>query len=171
MSVEGRTIAVLAANPALGSILGRAFEDSGAARVPVFSTLAALSVFLRIAPVDAAVLSLDQPWADAAEIVGRLKQTARAANPLIEFVVLADATPIATVGRGQFVPLGKPASPATVIEAVAGTLASGRRRSDVHSGAPNSRREFHRPRAAILPIIERQGNVIPLFGNRASPSR
>ena len=168
MSVEGRTIAVLAANPAFSSILGRVFQDAGAARVPVFSSLASLSVFLRITPVDAAILSLDLPWAEIADLVRGLRQASRAANPLIEFVALSDATPIGPhMGRGEFVALGKPASPGKVMAAVTEALAGDSRRSASPPSMLRGRRDTRR--AQSVPVItERQGNVIPLFGPRIS---
>src|SRR3954468_12971423 len=94
MPMRSRSIAVLAGNPAFASILSHALEDAGDYRVPVFTTVEGLSTFLRIAPVDIAVLDIDMPWASIVGSARAIKTHPRLANPLLQIIVLTRAVPI-----------------------------------------------------------------------------
>lgn len=166
MTLKLRSIAVLAANPAFASILSRTLEDGGMHRVPVFETLPALSTFLRIAPVDLAILSLDAPWSELVHIVRGLKAAPHNANPLLEVIVLTHAPPLvqAPARTGIAAVLSKPVAPAELMAAV----------EDVLAGKVPARRPpvRHVPAArkphtlATTPQAGTDGNVISLFGFR-----
>jgi len=166
MISQQQTIAVLASNPAFASIISAALEDSGH-RTVVFSSLPALSTFLRIAPVDLAVLNLDLPWAQMIETVRALKAGPRIANPLLKAVVLSPAVPLA----GLHLPSGidallvKPVTPAQLMSALSGLLEGEALRSPAPRLTPVTRSP--KPRAPVTMV--RQGNVFPLFGYRATP--
>ncbi len=173
MSVQSsRTIAVLAANAALGAILGREIEGAGGYRVPVFSQLTALSTFLRIAPVDVAVLSLDLPWAEVMATVRALKHAPGNASPLLEVIVLTHAVPLMGADDRDIASvLRKPASPTEVLKAIEKTL-------DRSRVAPRQQTPLHVVRTGRRPELQRPSlpagigsNVIPLFGRDRPATR
>lgn len=160
-----QTIAMLAANPALASILSGALED-GDYRTAAFSSLQALSTFLRIAPVDVAILNLDMPWTEMVQTVRALKAGPRTANPLLKVIVLTHALPFvgSLAGSGIGALLVKPVTPAKLMTTVADLLEdAGRTRPVAPRHVPLARR-VSVPREQGISI--RQGNVIPLFGYR-----
>jgi DNA-binding response OmpR family regulator len=167
-----RTIAVLSANPALGAILGREIEAAGEYRVPVFSSLPALSTFLRITPVDVAILSLDLPWAEVTATVRTLKHAPAVASPLLEIIVLSHAVPLAGVDAREIAAvLRKPASPSEVLAAIETVL---NRPHPVLRPATPLRAARLQPRAERRPTSLLDGvgsNVIPLFGRNRPPAR
>jgi CheY-like chemotaxis protein len=162
-----KTIAMLAANPALASIFSSALED-GDHRTAVFSSLPALSTFLRIAPVDVAILNLDMPWTEMVQTVRALKAGPRSANPLLKVIVLTHAVPFvgSLAGSGIAALLVKPVTPAKLTAAVTELL------GDTVPAQPATPR--HIPLARRVPAPRepgagvRQGNVIPLFGYRST---
>lgn len=168
MSSQQKSVAMLAANPAFASILSSGLEESSY-RTTVFSSLPALSTFLRIAPVDVAVLNLDTTWAETVSIVRALKAMPRLANPLVDVIVLAHAVPLvhSLEGTGIASLLVKPVTPAQLAHAISTLLEA---IPDVRRAAPR-----HVPaslRTATGPArmpVTRQGNVIPLFGYRPTP--
>ena len=166
MPMRSRSIAVLAENPAFASILSHALEDAGDYRVPVFSSIEGLSTFLRIAPVDVAVLDIDMPWTSIVGTARAIKTHPRLANPFLEIIVLTRAVPIggATAGTSIAAVLGKPVTPGQLIDSIETVLAAttpGRPQPPRHVPPP-------RPRPSLSPAtaIGRRDNVIQLFGNR-----
>ena len=167
MSSQRKTIAMLAANPALASIFSSALEDADC-KVAVFSTMPALSTFLRIAPVDLAVLNIDVSWSEMLQIVNGLRSTPRTPNALIKAIVLTHARPFVgkLEGTGIDALLLKPVSPTRLVDAVTEIL------GDTQHSVANRPRHAP-PRRALVrhaPLVaQRHNNVIPLFGNRQSP--
>ncbi len=160
---RARTVAVLSANPAFGSIVGREIEQSGDYRVPVFASMPALSTFLRIAPVDVLVLSLDGRWDELLETIRSLKRAPGNANPLLEVIVLAHAAPLAgDFKREVAAVLTKPIPPGKLVEAIEAVLIP--HRPTAHKlvrsipTRPSVRPERMPPRREAV------SNVIPLFG-------
>jgi two-component system, OmpR family, phosphate regulon response regulator PhoB len=166
MSSQHQTIALLSANPAFGSILGRTINEAGYPRVALFSSLPALSTYLRIAPVDLAILSLDDTWARLVRVVDQLKNPLRCANPLLEVMVLTHSAPLVSSLSGTSVAaiLTKPVSPGQLAAAIARALspertASKRRPMETLRAGPRQYRTV---------VNQVSGNVIPLFGTQRS---
>lgn len=168
MNSRARSIALLAANPALASILSRTLTEEAKHRVAAFAALPALSTYLRITPVDVAVLSLDLPWNELVAIVRGLKVAPHSANPLIEVIVLTHAVPLAAslTDTGISAVLAKPVSPQKLLDAVSEALAAER--------APGPRRvrpavPARRPTPARQPTTRGPAaKIIQLFGSRPS---
>jgi CheY-like chemotaxis protein len=166
MTSHNRSIAMLAGNPAFAAIFSRAMEDTGVYRVPVFESVMALSTFLRIAPVDVAVLNLDVPWNELVETAHSLKHAHRSANPLLDIIVLVQAEPLVAPSpdSGISAALTKPTTPAQLMAAIDKVLAEQQRPRPGHiRHVPAARRASITP--AMHPIVERVGNVIPLFAH------
>ena len=162
MPLRSRSIAVLAENPAFGSILSHALEDAGDYRVPVFSTIEGLSTFLRIAPVDVAVLDLDLPWSNLVSTARAIKAHPRLANPQLDIIVLTRALPISSAGTSIAAVLGKPVTPRQLSEKIESLLPAEPVRPQLQR-VPSPRPRSAPPKLTLVP---RYDNVIPLFGNR-----
>jgi CheY-like chemotaxis protein len=163
MPSRSRSIAVLAGNPAFASILSHALEEAGDYRAPVFSTIEGLSTFLRIAPVDVAVLDLDLPWANLVSTARAIKTHPRLANPALDIIVLTRAVPISSALSGTSIAavLGKPVTPQQLIKKIEALPAEPVRHHLQHIAPARPR-----PAPPTLALVPRHDNVIPLFGNR-----
>jgi len=128
--------------------------------------LPALSTYLRIAPVDLAILSLDDTWTRLIQVVDQLKNPLRCANPLLEIIVLTHSAPLVGSISGNSVAaiLTKPVSPGELANAIAGAL-SPERAVSKHRPTQMLARKLRPHRPAIS---QTAGNVIALFGNRQS---
>jgi len=168
MPIPQKTIAILSANPAFASIFSGAFKDRGF-RAVAFSTASAFSTFLRIAPVDVAVLNLDVTWPETIRTVRGLKSIPRAANPLLKAIVLTHDTPFvgSLEGTGVDAVLAKPVTPAQLVLAIWEALEGPQRSAQADPKPATTARRLGFSRAATAPS-EPRGNVIPLFGYRPS---
>lgn len=166
MPVRTLSVALLAANAAFADVVCRTLEERPNYRVPRFSSVGALTTFMRIAPVDVVVFDTDMPGTSPIDIVQHLRANARLANPQFKTIVLTRAAvpfQVPILAAGVDMVLQKPVPPRHLLEAIDGLHTN--QRLLAASGQTH-----HAPRPAIrarrtnpMPF-ERGGNVIPLFG-------
>lgn len=120
------TVAILAASPALSSVLGAVLAGSVRLRVRCFETEAALLAYAAIAPIDLAVLDFDCPDAPAGRLAPRLRRMPGHAR--LEIVALGRRLP---PGIGELARIAgidevvvKPMSPRLLLERVLARLAA-----------------------------------------------
>lgn len=159
---ETRTVAVLAASPALTSVLSAVLSGAASLRVRRFESQRALVTYMRIAPVHLVVLDFDCTEAPA----GRVASVLRADQALMQrqFQIIAMTRRIEPGAREAATAAGidevmvKPMSPRYLLERVLSRLklaAAG------IMAAPDSSRR--------LPVRDFRAygdNIIPLFGPR-----
>lgn len=153
---------MLASNPALASIFASALQDAGC-QVAVFSSLPGLATYLRIAPVDVAVLDLDLRWNELVETVRALRSAPRNANPLLETIVLTHVLPFGNLAETARIGtiLRKPVGPNQLVGAVHQLIEFESRIAPVRPRHQPAQRQFPPTRPAI--DGKHMGNVIPLF--------
>lgn len=126
MSQPGRIVAVLAANPALSSVLTMVLRSDSRLRVRPFESEVALLTYMRIAPVDVLVVDLDRDGESAAGIVAAL----RADRGIVreDFQAIALTRTVTTALREKSIAAGidevivKPMSPRHLLERVIARL-------------------------------------------------
>ncbi|MBD8066774.1 response regulator [Devosia sp. PTR5] len=170
MSTRPRTIAILAANPALTALLRVTLESENGFRMAAFETVEALTIFTRITPVDLIVVDADTEALGSDAAVRELRAQERSANPGMGLIVLTRAEP-AFHGRflvaGADAVLAKPVVPGRLVLAVARLL--GEEAMPMHQvGGMRAGREG--PPRCASPSPGTGSNVIPLFGPN-SPRR
>jgi DNA-binding response OmpR family regulator len=147
---RAKVVAVMAANPALSSILAVVLAASPGIRVRSFQSVAELTTYMHLAPVDVAVLDFEHAEAPADRVSFDLRHD----NDHVEhdFSVIALTRRVSAATRRVAVASGidevivKPMSPRYLLERVEARL----RR---HIAAPM-------PAAAV---VLRADNVVPLF--------
>ena len=73
MSIPGKTIAILAANPALSALLSMVLASDSRLRVRPFDSEAELFAYMRIAPLDMLVVDFDREGRPAYEMVEAIR--------------------------------------------------------------------------------------------------
>jgi Response regulators consisting of a CheY-like receiver domain and a winged-helix DNA-binding domain len=124
LSQPGKVVAVLAANPALSSVLTMVLRADSRLRVRPFESEAALATYMRIAPVDVLVVDLDRE--DAPGIIAALR--ADIAIVRADFQAIALTRTVTTALREKSIAAGidevivKPMSPRYLLERVIARL-------------------------------------------------
>lgn len=161
--------AILAANPALTSILAKPLESEAGLGVCEFETSEALMTFMRISPLDLVIIDADSTAMPAADFVRALRANRRLASTHFEMIALTRAAPPfhqALLDAGFDEVLAKPVPTADLLAAVARRLAQGRSPvtwDGIYRGPERrSLRRFRQGTAATREV--RPTNVIPLFG-------
>ena len=163
-----KVVAVLAANPALSSILTMVLAGCPALRVRLFESRAALVTYMRLAPVDVLVADFDCEDAPADEVTLALRHDDRLYRR--DFAVIAltrtvsDATKRAAIAAGIDEVIVKPMSPRYLLERVLARL----RRGEAPVGGATYRGPERRNRMAMprVPAYNRStDNVVALFGH------
>lgn len=164
MAESVRTIAVLVANPALGSILGMVLAASPTLRVRPFDSALALLTYMRLAPVDLLVTDFDSESARADQVANALRAAAGLERRDFQIIALASKVTAETkslsIAAGIDEVIVKPMSPKYLLERVLSRLA--RRAALVGT----TRRVQPAPKRPDFP---QYGNVIPLFGRHVQP--
>jgi two-component system, OmpR family, phosphate regulon response regulator PhoB len=160
MSSRQFSIALLAANPALSGILARTLEHEGGYKVASFEGVAALTIYLRLTPVDVVVLDTDIPGMPAMDIARGLRSQTTLASDDFAIVALTHTPapfhrPLFHAGIDEV--LQKPVSPGKLLSVVA-ELTEPQRTFAVGNGPDLVAAE------TAQPVTQRIGNVIPLFG-------
>ena len=123
-----RTIAVLVGNPALSSILTMTLAASPALKVRPFESTLALSVYLRIAPIDLLVLDLDSRNLPAAQVMRELHFDLGLDRPEFEVIALTSRVTPALREAGHSAGIDeivvKPMSPRYLLERVEARIAA-----------------------------------------------
>jgi CheY-like chemotaxis protein len=162
---------MLAANPAFAAILSKTLEDDGGYRVATFTSVEMLTTFLRISPVDVVVLDTDLPGAPAIDIARGLRSHMKLASSSFEIVALTRAAaafhkPLLAAGIDAV--LEKPVVPAQLLACI-DELMLVEREPVVPEHKPAERGVLVRAFFPRPVPAERQGNVIPLFGEGRVP--
>jgi two-component system phosphate regulon response regulator PhoB len=121
-----KTVAVLVANPALGSILTMVLASVPTFRVRPFESELALSVYMRIAPVDLIVTDFDAENARADLVTRDLRDDPGIETPNFQVIALASAvtpeTKALCIKAGIDEVVLKPMSPKYLLERVLARL-------------------------------------------------
>jgi CheY-like chemotaxis protein len=170
MSGYKKTVAFLASNAALSAILTDTLKNEQSLRVYPFETLGALTTFIRICPLDLAILDADSISGGADAALRGLRAHPGLANRHLEMMVLTRAGP-AFHGpfheSGADEVLSKPIMPQRLLRHVFARLGlelipPGH--DGIYRGPERRQRPRHLSQAETA--IVRHDNVIPLFGNR-----
>lgn len=162
-----KVVAVLAANPALSSILTMVLAGCPSLRVRLFESRAALVTYMRLAPVDVLVTDFDCEDAPADEVALALRSDERLLRR--DFAVIAltrtvtEATRRAAASAGIDEVIVKPMSPRYLLERVLSRLRSGQHMV----GNTGYRGPERRNRVAMAHTgaYSRAGdNIVSLFG-------
>lgn len=170
MSEPKKTIAFLAANAALSAILSQTLESEPALRVYRFESLDALTIFMRICPLDLIILDADSIADGVTESLRGLRKVPGLPNPDFEMMVLTRAgeafhRPFHDSGANEV--LTKPVMPQRLLRRAFGRLAIRQPElgaDGVYRGPERRQRPRYQPQAGAT--AEGQNNVIPLFGER-----
>lgn len=166
MRQPGRVIAVLAANPALSSVLTMVLAGDSRLKVREFESEVALRAYMRIAPVDVLVCDFDRNGPSPAELVAGLRADPGIAEP--RFRVIALTRTITRTTRRESLDAGidevivKPMSPRHLLQRVVARL----RQDRAFITAPAYRGPDRRNRLPVIPAPHRRrfgDNVIELF--------
>jgi len=163
-----KVVAVLAANPALSSILTMVLAGCPTLRVRLFESQAALTTYMRLAPVDVLVTDFDCADAPANEVADALRHDTRLFRRDFSIIALTrtvtETTKRAAVSTGIDEVIVKPMSPRYLLERVLARL----RRGEAPVGGATYRGPERRNRMAMprVPAYNRStDNVVALFGH------
>jgi DNA-binding response OmpR family regulator len=158
-----KTIAVLVANPALSSILTMVLASVPSFRVRPFDSELALTIYMRLAPVDLVVADFDAENARADLVTRDLRDDAGIDNPTFQVIALASSVTPETknlcIKAGIDEVIVKPMSPKYLLERVQSRL---KQRAPVRQPIHQAVRRIT-PRPAPAPDFRAGNNVIPLW--------
>jgi DNA-binding response OmpR family regulator len=169
-----KLVAILAANPALTSILAKPLATEAGLRICEFATGPALVTFMRISPLDLVIIDADSAGTSATDFVRALRANPRLASAHFDIIALTRAAPgfhqhLLEAGIDEV--LSKPVSTIELLDRVALRLAHNRPHAASGGiyGGPE-RRLGHRARQLASRNRDdgRPSNVIPLFGRTPS---
>jgi DNA-binding response OmpR family regulator len=167
------TIAILVANPALGSVLTMVLAGDPRLRVRPFDSEVALRTYMRLAAVDLLVADFDSVACRADRLTGGLRADSELGRR--DFQVIALTSVASAEIKDRCISAGidemivKPMSPKYLLERVTARIA--RRAPTLNAGYRPPRSEsiaslaVRRARAIAAP----GSNVIPLFGGEPLP--
>ena len=174
MSEPVKTVAVIAATPALSSILTMVLAGDTRLRVREFDSEAALIAYMRLAPVEILVCDFDREGRPAYEMVEAIRLDNSIESREVQVIALTRT--ITPPMRHQSISAGidevliKPMSPRHLLQRVQARL----RPRPVVNGANGYRGPDRRSRASTpppLPTHTRRSsdNVVQLFPDRRKP--
>jgi len=164
-----RVVAVLAANPALSSILSTVLAATPTLRVRVFEAQSALQTYMRLSPVDLLVCDFDNDAAPAGGLAHSLRLDERLARREFQIIALASTVTQsmkqASIAGGIDEVIVKPMSPKYLLERVLSRLK--RTAPQVSAGGyhgPERRGRLPISSPPVMAIRSAGGdNVVPLF--------
>lgn len=168
MQQAGKVIAVIAANPALSSVLTMVLGSDRRLRVRPFESEFALATYMRIAPVDVLVIDLDREDVPAVELVAALRASPGVVRADFQAIALTRTVTStlreASIAAGIDEVIVKPMSPRYLLERVVARLdlqrpfvvTPGYRGPDRRDRLPASSRPTNHGR-------RRSDNVVELF--------
>lgn len=175
MSETRKLVAILAANPALTSILAKPLAGQAGLRVAEFETAQALVTFMRISPLDLIILDADTTGMPAGDFVQSLRSNRRLASPRFDIIALtrtAAAFHQELLDSGFDEILVKPISTNELLDRVVQRLTQDRPHTTwdgVYRGPERRSGRRSRPALSHSRSDARPSNVVPLFGrDRAS---
>ncbi|WP_224701691.1 response regulator [Devosia aquimaris] len=174
MSETAKVIAIIAANPALSSLLAMVVAGDSRLKVRVFDTEIELLAYMRIAPVDMLVCDFDREGQPAHEMVEGIRLNAGLISQ--DVPVIALTRQITAPMRHQAISAGideviiKPMSPRHLLQRIQARL---RTRSVVgvlggYRG-PERRNRVTTPVPQPVPVRRATDNVVSLFPDRRKP--
>jgi DNA-binding response OmpR family regulator len=176
LATELKVVAVLAANPALSSILAAVLAGSNDLRVRQFSTLESLTTYMRLTAVDLVVADFDCDDAPADKVSLTLRGDAHVVSPGFQLLALARTitpeTRDAAIGAGIDEVIVKPMSPRYLLQRVLSRLKLPRQPMVNNSGyrGPDRRnRLLPSAKSTVVNFVQRRDNVVSLFGDRPTP--
>ena len=174
MAEPAKVVAIIAASPALSSLLAMVVAGDSKLRVRQFDNELALIAYMRLAPLDMLVCDFDRDGRPAYELV----EAIRLNNDLVsrDVPVIALTRAVTPPMRHQAISAGideviiKPMSPRHLLQRVQSRL---RTRSvvGVFGGylGPERRNRLMTPLPIPLPTRRETDNVVPLFPNQPRP--
>ena len=163
MAEPHKTVAVLVANPALSSILTMVLASVPSFRVRPFDSELALTIYMRLAPVDLVVTDFDAENARADLVTRDLRDDSGIENPAFQVIALASSVTPETknlcIKAGIDEVIVKPMSPKYLLERVQSRL---RQRAPVQTSIHQTLRRLT-PKPATTPDFRGGTNVIPLW--------
>jgi len=164
-----KVVAVLAANPALSSVLSAVLAATPGLRVRQFESRIALETYMRLSPVDLLVADFDNLDAPAGSLARSLHADAGVLYREFQVIALTGSVNEAlkrdSIEAGIDEVIVKPMSPKYLLERV---------QSRLKRAADRRPRAVDRPAAAVTvrPVPSTAGwgdNVVPLFKNQPQP--
>ena len=163
MAEPHKTIAVLVANPALSSILTMVLASIPSFRVRPFDSELALTIYMRLAPVDLVVTDFDAENARADLVTRDLRDDSGIENAGFQVIALASSVTPETknlcIRAGIDEVIVKPMSPKYLLERVQSRL---RQRLPAPQSIHHTLRRMT-PKPAPTPDYRTGTNVIPLW--------
>ena len=163
MAEPYKTIAVLVANPALSSILTMVLASVPSFRVRPFDSELALTIYMRLAPVDLVVTDFDAENARADLVTRDLRDDGGIERP--DFQVIALASSVTPETKNLCIKAGidevivKPMSPKYLLERVQSRL---KLRAPAQASLPQAVRRIT-PKPTAGASFRAGNNVIPLW--------
>ena len=177
MPLPIKVVAILAANPALTSLLSAVLAATYGLRVRSFESAGALITYMRLSPVDLLVCDFDCEASPAGSLAQTLRGDASLAQRDFQIIALAGAinpdTKAASIASGIDEVIVKPMSPKYLLERVLSRV--GQAAPQLSPGAyygpeRRSRLPPARPAGPHVSYAGRGDNVIPLFRDPPPPA-
>lgn len=176
MSEPAKVVAIIAANPALSSLLGMVVAGDSRLKVRIFESELELISYMRLAPVHMLVCDFDREGRPAYEMVEGIRLNGDLISQDVPVIALTRS--ITPPMRHQAISAGideviiKPMSPRHLLQRVQARL---RTRSVVgvlggYRG-PDRRNRIAMPVPIPAPTRRMTDNVIPLFPDRRKPQQ
>lgn len=175
MSEPAKVVAIIAASPALSSLLAMVIAADTRLRVRVFETELDLITYMRLAPIDMLVCDFDREGRPAYEMVEGIRLNSSLLAQDVPVIALTRC--ITPPMRHQAISAGidevivKPMSPRHLLQRIQTRLRS---RSIVGAlggyRGPERRNRIQLPVPQPVPARRQTDNVIPLFPDRRKPS-
>ncbi|UJW85482.1 response regulator [Devosia sp. SL43] len=174
MTEPAKVIAIIAANPALSSLLAMVVAGDSRLKVRVFDSEIDLIAYMRLAPVDMLVCDFDREGRPAYEMVEGIRLNGALVSQDVPVIALTRS--ITPPMRHQAISAGideviiKPMSPRHLLQRIQARL---RTRSVVgvlggYRG-PDRRNRTAVPTPQPVPTRRSTDNVVPLFPDRRKP--
>ena len=169
-----KVVAVLAANPALSSVLSAVLAATPGLRVRQFESRIALETYMRLSPVDLLVTDFDCAEAPAAELARRVRADEGVLRREFQIIALTgsvtEAVKDASLSSGIDEVIVKPMSPKYLLERVQSRLRRAALQRPAGVWPDIERRAVPRP-VRLMPAGGWSDNVVPLFKDQPAPSR
>ena len=174
MTQPAKVVAIIAASPALSSLLAMVVAGDSQLKVRLFKSELELIAYMRLAPIDMLVCDFDREERPAHELVESIRLNGELLSQ--EVPVIALTRRITAPMRHQAISAGidevivKPMSPRHLLQRIQARLRS---RSIVGMlggyRGPERRNRAVMPAPQPLPARRTTDNVVPLFPNRRQP--
>lgn len=174
MSEPAKVVAIIAANPALTSLLAMVVAADSRLKVRVFDSEIELISYMRLAPVDMLVCDFDREGRPAYEMVEGIRLNGGLISQDVPVIALTRAiTPPMrhhAISAGIDEVIIKPMSPRHLLQRIQTRL---RTRTVVGAlggyRGPERRNRIFMPAVQPVPVRRATDNVIPLFPDRRKP--